>query len=65
MFPWLQRLGEVDDDEMDQVFNMGIGLVLVVSSYFANHIRQMLSKSNYKCWSIGEIREGVRSVVWA
>ena len=30
VFTWLQRLGEVDQDEMDRVFNMGIGLVLIV-----------------------------------
>ena len=25
VFPWLQRLGEVEQAEMDQVFNMGLG----------------------------------------
>ena len=39
VFTWLQRLGEVDQAEMDQVFNMGIGLVLVVSPYYADSIR--------------------------
>ena len=29
IFTWLQRLGEIDDDEMDRVFNMGVGLALV------------------------------------
>jgi phosphoribosylformylglycinamidine cyclo-ligase len=65
VFPWLQRLGDIDDGEMDRVFNMGLGLVLVVSSYYANHIRQMLSKCGHATWSIGEIREGDRDAVWA
>jgi phosphoribosylformylglycinamidine cyclo-ligase len=65
VFPWLQRLGDIDDNEMDRVFNMGIGLVLVVSSYFANHIRQMLQKAGYECWPIGRIEEGERKAVWA
>ena len=30
VFGWLQRLGNVDTEEMSRVFNMGIGLVLVV-----------------------------------
>src|SRR6476646_5745632 len=30
VFSWLQQLGDVDEDEMFRVFNMGIGLVLVV-----------------------------------
>jgi phosphoribosylformylglycinamidine cyclo-ligase len=65
VFEWLQRLGEVDDDEMDRVFNMGIGLVLVVSPYYANHIRQMLSKCGHDCWTLGKIVEGSREVRWA
>ncbi|NQT11853.1 MAG: phosphoribosylformylglycinamidine cyclo-ligase, partial [Planctomycetes bacterium] len=35
VFKWLQRLGEIDDGEMDRVFNMGVGMVLVVSPYYA------------------------------
>ena len=30
VFGWLQRLGDVADDEMARVFNMGVGLALVV-----------------------------------
>ena len=44
VFPWLQKLGEVDDDEMYRVFNMGIGLVLVVSPYYAESIQQQLAE---------------------
>jgi hypothetical protein len=36
IFDWLQQLGQIDDDEMDRVFNMGLGFVLVVSSYYAD-----------------------------
>ena len=42
VFPWLQRLGEVDQAEMDQVFNMGIGMVLVVAPYYAESIAAQL-----------------------
>ncbi len=42
VFTWLQRLGEVEQAEMDQVFNMGIGLVLVVSPFYAESIRHQL-----------------------
>ena len=31
VFPWLQALGSVPEAEMFRVFNMGIGLVLIVS----------------------------------
>ena len=36
------RLGEVEQAEMDQVFNMGMGLVLVVAPFYADSIRQQL-----------------------
>lgn len=31
IFTWLQQLGDIADDEMERVFNMGVGLVLIVS----------------------------------
>jgi phosphoribosylformylglycinamidine cyclo-ligase len=65
VFPWLQRLGEVEQAEMDQVFNMGIGLVLVVSPHFADSIRARLTRSDVKSWQIGRVREGPRGVVWS
>lgn len=63
-FGWVQRLGEIDDDEMTRVFNMGIGLVLVVSSYYAESISRMLSDCGLQTWTIGEVVEGERAVVW-
>jgi len=63
VFPWLQKLGEIDDEEMARVFNMGVGLVLVVSPYFADHIGQMLQKDGLESWRIGEVVQGTRGVV--
>jgi len=64
VFQWLKQLGGIADDEMDRVFNMGLGLVLVVSSYYANHIRQMLRECGHQCWKLGEVRPGQRKVGW-
>ena len=52
-----QALGEVETEEMRRVFNMGVGLVLVVSGYYANHIRSIFHDHGYDCWAIGEIVE--------
>jgi phosphoribosylformylglycinamidine cyclo-ligase len=65
VFPWLQRLGQIADDEMARVFNMGIGLVLVVSAYYADNIRRLLEESNLQSWPIGQAHEGPSGVVWA
>jgi phosphoribosylformylglycinamidine cyclo-ligase len=64
VFPWLKRLGDVDEEEMYRVFNMGIGLVLVVAEYFADSIRGQLADLGLHSWPIGEIRSGQRAVMW-
>jgi phosphoribosylformylglycinamidine cyclo-ligase len=55
VFAWLQRLGEIDDAEMERVFNLGIGLVLVVSAYYADHIQRILADRGLDSWRIGQI----------
>jgi phosphoribosylformylglycinamidine cyclo-ligase len=65
IFTWLKRLGEVDQAEMDQVFNMGIGLVLVVAPFYADSIRQQLKRFKLQSWTIGRAEAGSQGVVWA
>ncbi len=64
IFPWLAKLGEIDADEMDRVFNMGVGLVLVVSPYYAESVRAQLASSGIESWQIGEVKAGERGVRW-
>jgi len=64
VFSWLQKLGGVDDDEMERVFNMGIGLVLVVSGYYEATIAGMLADAGLAHWKLGQIVAGEKSVVW-
>jgi phosphoribosylformylglycinamidine cyclo-ligase len=65
VFKWIQRLGEIDDAEMDRVFNMGVGMVLVVSPYYAESIRHQLARSGVESWLIGRVEEGAGGVVRA
>jgi len=64
VFSWIQRLGEVDAEEMDRVFNMGIGLVLVVSPFYAESIRHQLADCGMENWTIGRIVAGEHGVAW-
>jgi phosphoribosylformylglycinamidine cyclo-ligase len=64
VFKWLQRLGNVDQTEMDQVFNMGIGLVLVVSPFYFDSVRGQLADFGLENWPIGQVEAGERGVVW-
>src|SRR4029077_13733607 len=43
VFPSLQRLGAAARRAMDRVFNMGIGLILVVAEYYADSIVRHLN----------------------
>lgn len=64
VFRWLQQLGDVEDDEMDRVFNMGVGMVLVVAPFYADSVRAQLTESGIDNWTIGFVREGPRGAVW-
>ena len=58
VFPWLQKLGNIDQQEMETVFNMGIGFVVIVSHYYAESILRRLEELRVPTFIIGEVREG-------
>ncbi|WP_153558648.1 phosphoribosylformylglycinamidine cyclo-ligase [Roseimaritima sediminicola] len=58
IFQWLQQLGGVQPEEMERVFNMGIGLVLVVSGYYARTVSGLLETAGFPCQEIGKIVDG-------
>ncbi|MBY0522172.1 MAG: phosphoribosylformylglycinamidine cyclo-ligase [Gemmataceae bacterium] len=64
VFGWLQRLGNIDQDEMDRVFNGGIGFVMIVSPFFADSIQRQLEEDRVPTRVIGEVREGEPGVEW-
>ena len=55
VFSWLQGLGKVDPEEMDRVFNMGVGIAMIVSPFYADSVRRMLSESGLENWVIGSV----------
>ncbi len=65
IFTWLQQLGEVDQAEMDQVFNMGIGLVMAVSPFYVDSVRTQLADIGYPNHVIGRIEAGTRGAAWS
>jgi phosphoribosylformylglycinamidine cyclo-ligase len=62
VFSWLQELGEIEEAEMDRVFNMGVGLVMVVSPYYAESLSSRLSDLGFENWVIGEVTTGDKGV---
>ena len=64
VFQWLQKLGDIEQAEMDKVFNNGIGFVMIVSPYYAESIQRRLEEQRIATWVIGEVREGEADVEW-
>jgi len=56
VFSYIQRLGNVDTEEMRQVFNLGIGLILIVDSSAQNSILNILRDKGEKPTVIGLIK---------
>jgi phosphoribosylformylglycinamidine cyclo-ligase len=62
VFPFLQKHGSVQDEEMYRVFNMGIGYVLVVKPWFGDSIVQQLRRLGEQPVVIGRIVKGAGRV---
>jgi phosphoribosylformylglycinamidine cyclo-ligase len=45
----------VPDDELYQVFNMGVGMVSIVSAEKANAVLKFIKAQKHKAWIIGEV----------
>lgn len=58
LFQFLQHHGNVAEEEMRRVFNMGIGYTLVVRPSFADSVADQLKKSGERVHVIGEIVKG-------
>ncbi|KAL6500814.1 Phosphoribosylformylglycinamidine cyclo-ligase, chloroplastic/mitochondrial [Orobanche gracilis] len=57
VFKWLQEAGKIEDSEMRRTFNMGIGMVLVVSPEAADKIIENSGDAE-KAYRIGEVISG-------
>ena len=62
VFQLIQELGGVPDPEMYRTFNMGIGLVLIVSREMAVPVIARLTELGETASQIGEVFRGVREV---
>ncbi len=63
VFKLLQQGGGVGDEEMYRVFNMGIGMVLVVNPRSVAAVEKVAARAGVKSYLIGEIRKGKPGVV--
>jgi len=63
IFRVIQKRARINDREMYRTFNMGIGMVIVVSKPDAKKARDTIKRFGLKAWIIGEIIRGSGEVI--
>jgi phosphoribosylformylglycinamidine cyclo-ligase len=59
IFQLIQRSGEVAEEDMRQTFNLGVGLVIVVSKKGSEKVFELLNNAGEKPFIIGKVVESV------
>ena len=63
VFDVVARTGGVAEEEMYRVFNMGVGMVVIVPAFNADVVLRILKRNRETAWVIGEVQQGKRGVV--
>jgi phosphoribosylformylglycinamidine cyclo-ligase len=63
VFDWLQKAGNIPDQEMYRTFNCGIGMTISVAAEHVDKALKSLRDSGEQPFVIGEIRRGASGVV--
>ncbi|HVV02042.1 MAG TPA: phosphoribosylformylglycinamidine cyclo-ligase [Verrucomicrobiae bacterium] len=62
IFRIIREQGRVPEAELYQVFNMGIGMVMIVRSSSANSVLSAIQREGHSAWRIGEVIKGKSQV---
>ncbi|MFB3815792.1 MAG: phosphoribosylformylglycinamidine cyclo-ligase [Terriglobales bacterium] len=65
IFEHLQKLGNIEQDEMLRTFNLGIGMVLVVPPKKFKKALAILERAGEKMYTIGRVVKGERKVTYS
>lgn len=58
ILPWIQKLGSIEQGEMDRVFNGGLGFVVIVRSNEAKAVKERLQQAKVMTHVVGEVVDG-------
>jgi len=64
IFEEIASKGPVSETEMRNVFNLGIGMVLIVPSDQIDAIIGLADMNGHEAWVIGQVTEGRGQVRW-
>jgi phosphoribosylformylglycinamidine cyclo-ligase len=58
VFGWLAERGGIAGEEMERVFNMGVGMAAVVGAHDTDAALRLLTSRGVPAWLVGEITQG-------
>jgi len=58
IFHFIQSTGNVPTDDMRQTFNMGIGMIFIVSLQYRDRLLDLRKRFNYQFYEIGKVEKG-------
>ena len=58
IFSVIQAAGDIADDEMEHVFNLGVGMLAVVAADDAHRSLDALRSAGHQAWPVGAVRDG-------
>jgi len=64
LFGVLRRAGEIEEQEMRRVFNLGLGFLAVVPAEAAERVRAAATRADVRTWVVGAIAHGDREVLF-
>ena len=64
IFDQIANEGPVSEEEMRNVFNLGIGMALAVPSGEANSVIDLANKHGHEAWVVGQVVEGNGQARW-
>jgi phosphoribosylformylglycinamidine cyclo-ligase len=62
IFAEIQAAGDVADDEMEQVFNLGLGMLVVLARNDAHRALDAIRNAGHDAWLVGELLDGANGV---
>ena len=65
VFDLLQRIGNVPRDDMDRTFNLGIGMVAIVSPENLDLVREEIAQAQDESYIIGKVIDGTGKTYFA
>jgi phosphoribosylformylglycinamidine cyclo-ligase len=65
LFQFIQQAGKVDEAEMRDVFNLGIGMIGVLPAAAVAAAQAAARAAGVETWVIGDVRAGARDVRFA